>query len=129
LEGKPLAGVEYTLTQTHSYNPATDEWTAISDGETLTEVTDADGEIVLDPIPLGRYTVQETDWPDHVVPDKEEYTVDIPMTSADGSAANYDVHIYPKNETIRGAVVLEKVDGETCPEIIPQSSPTGKKVE
>src|SRR5699024_9795252 len=42
----------------------------------------------------------------------EVFKVDIPMTSKDGSDFNYDVHIYPKNETIRGAVELLKMDGE-----------------
>src|SRR5690625_7692138 len=35
------------------------------------------------------------------------------MTSDDGTSVNYDVHIHPKNETIRGAVQLKKLDGDT----------------
>src|SRR5699024_1496200 len=51
---------------------------------------------------------QETDGPEHVVLNTNEYSVDIPMTSKDGSSVNYDVHVYPKNETIRGGAVLTK---------------------
>lgn len=106
-DGKPLVGVTFTFTQTHSYDPSTDEWTA-ANGTSFTKVTDDDGKIVVDPIPLGRYTVQETNGPDHVVLNEKEYSVDIPMTSKDGSSVNYDVHIYPKNETIRGSATLTK---------------------
>jgi|SRR5690625_5180073 len=112
LEGEPLAGVEYTITQTHVYDPDTDTWTTGS-GESKEFVTDDDGKIVIDPIPLGRYTVKETDWPDNVVGNDEEFTVDIPMTSKDGSSVNYNVHIYPKNETIRGGATLVKKDGDS----------------
>src|SRR5690625_366198 len=115
LVGSPLKDVEYTIKQTHSYDPSTDKWTELSEeeGETYTRTTGDDGRIVIDPIPLGRYTVQETAWPDHVVPDEREYTVDIPMTSEDGSSVNYDVHIYPKNEIIRGGAILTKFKNDT----------------
>lgn len=112
LEGEPLAGVEYTITQTHVYDPDTDTWTTGS-GESKKFVTNDDGKIVIDPIPLGRYTFQETDWPDNVVGNDEEFTVDIPMTSKDGSSVNDNVHIYPKNETIRGGATLTKYADET----------------
>jgi len=109
--GDPLEGVEFTLTQTHAYNPNTDEWTEVS-GTSITRVTNADGQIIIANIELGRYKVQETNGPPHVNLNTEEYFVDIPMTSADGATLNYDVHIYPKNEIIRGAVELHKLDGE-----------------
>ena len=110
-EGEPLEGVEFTFTQTHQYDPNTDEWIEVS-GEPFTRVTDSEGKIVLDNIDMGRYRVQETDGPPHVNLNTNEYFVDLPMTSEDGTTLNYDVHIYPKNETIRGAVELFKIDGE-----------------
>ncbi|MFD2131794.1 SpaA isopeptide-forming pilin-related protein [Pseudogracilibacillus auburnensis] len=111
-EGTPLASVEFTLTQTHAYNADTDEWTEVA-GTPFTRVTDANGQIVIENIDLGRYKIQETDGPAHVNLHTEEYSVDIPMTNQTGSELNYDVHIYPKNEIIRGAVELLKLDGET----------------
>src|SRR5699024_3811504 len=57
--------------------------------------------------------VQETDGPNHVNLNTEEYFVDVPMTNQAGTELNYDVHIYPKNEIIRGAVELLKLDGDT----------------
>lgn len=110
--GKPLSGVEFTLTQTHVYNSTTDEWTEVS-GTPFTRVTDTNGQIVIENIELGRYKVQETNGPAHVNLNTEEYFVDIPMTNRAGNELNYDVHIYPKNETIRGAVELLKLDGDS----------------
>src|SRR5690625_4726835 len=109
--GEPLENVEFTLTQTHEYNAETDEWTEV-DGTPFTRVTDNSGTIKIENIALGRYKVQETDGPPHVNLNEEEFFIDIPMTSEDGNILNYDVHIYPKNETIRGAVELFKIDGE-----------------
>lgn len=113
-DAKPVEGVEFTITQTHSYDPETDEWTALTGGG-LTEVgsTDANGLFSFEDLPLGRYTVEETDAPAHINKYEGEIIVDLPMTGADGSTVIYDVHIYPKNETIRGAVELIKVDGAT----------------
>lgn len=110
--GEALPGVEFTLIQTHKYNPDTDEWTTFN-GTSFKRTTDTNGKIFIDNIDLGRYKIKETDGPDHVVLNDEEYFVDIPMTSKDGETVNYNVHIYPKNETIRGEVVLTKTDGDS----------------
>lgn len=110
-QGTPLPNVEFTLTQTHSYDPDTDTWTEVN-GTSFTRVTDENGQIVIENIALGRYKVQETNGPAHVNLNTDEYYVDIPMTNQAGDELNYDVHIYPKNETIRGAVELLKLDGE-----------------
>lgn len=113
IEGDALPGVEFTLIQTHSYNSETDKWTKLDEGKTYVETTGSDGRIHIPNIDLGRYSVQETDGPDHVALNEEEYFVDIPMTDPNGEFINYHVHIYPKNETIRGEVKLKKKDGDT----------------
>src|SRR5699024_3486288 len=64
-EGEPLKGVTFTLTQTHSFNPETDEWTEVQ-GTPQDYVTNGDGKIIINDIDLGRYKVQETDGPSHV---------------------------------------------------------------
>lgn len=114
IDGEALPGVEFTLTQTHKYDPSSDKWTEVTDNpKTYVETTDATGQIIINDIELGRYTVQETDGPDHVVLNKTKYSVDIPMTSEDGADVNYNVHVYPKNETVRGDVELTKYDGDS----------------
>lgn len=110
--GAPLKGVTFQLTQTHKYDPLTDKWTEFS-GTSVDYETDENGKIEISDIPLGRYKVQEIDGPPHVVLNNKEYFVDIPMTNKEGTEVNYDVHIYPKNEIIRGKVKLKKYDGET----------------
>lgn len=111
-EGTPVEGVEFTLTQTHSYNPETDTWTEKSGAE-IKGTTGADGTVTFtktNGLELGRYGVKETNGPDHIVLNTETFYVDIPMTNKEGNALNYNVHIYPKNETIRSGVELKKVD-------------------
>lgn len=105
-----LPGVIFELTQTHEYDAATDAWTEVT-GQPFSAVTDADGKIEFLGLQLGRYKVQEIAGPDHINLNTDEYFVDIPMTNVEGTDVNYDVHIYPKNETIRGAVELSKIDG------------------
>src|SRR5699024_7524755 len=56
-DAKPLEGVEFTITQTHSFDPSTDIWTEISNGEVFTGVTDASGQYTFYDLPLGRYNV------------------------------------------------------------------------
>src|SRR5699024_7599684 len=127
-----LEGVTFTITQTHAYDAVNDKWTEISNGAKHTESTDANGVAYFGNLAYGRYAVEETAGPPHVNLNPETYHVDIPMTSKDGNTVNYDVHIYPKNETIRGAVELHKVDGATCPEeppTAPSSTPNGNEVE
>jgi fimbrial isopeptide formation D2 family protein/LPXTG-motif cell wall-anchored protein len=114
--GELLSGVTFKITQTHQLvfdDGGNEVWTAVEDGQTYEQTTGADGQVVFANLPLGRYLVEEIDAPPHVNRNTNSYFVDIPMTNLDGSTLNYDVHIYPKNETIRGAVELTKVDGDT----------------
>lgn len=111
-EGTPVEGVEFTLTQTHSYNPENDTWTEKSGAE-IKGTTGADGAVTFtkaNSLELGRYKVKETNGPDHIILNPDTFYVDIPMTNKEGTALNYNVHIYPKNETIRSDVKLTKVD-------------------
>ncbi|MDS9472631.1 SpaA isopeptide-forming pilin-related protein [Sporosarcina pasteurii] len=109
VEGTPLEGVTYKVIQTHKYDGQ--NWTEVTDGKEYTLTTDDKGQ-ASEILPLGSYSVEEIDGPKHVNLNKEKFSVDIPMTSKDGSTLNYDVHIYPKNETIRGDVELTKRDGD-----------------
>lgn len=112
-EGDPVEGVEFTLTQTHKYDAEADTWDKVGNGKTIKKVTGENGQVVItkdDGLELGRYEVTETDGPEHVILNPEIFSVDIPMTSKDGTALNYDVHIYPKNEIIRGDAELIKKD-------------------
>lgn len=107
-DAKGLAGVTYEIIQTHSFDGK--DWTEVTNGETREVTTGENGIVTVDNLPVGRYTVQEISGPDNVILNTEMFSVDIPMTYNDGKDLAYDVNIYPKNETIRGAVELTKVN-------------------
>lgn len=112
-EGKAVEGVTFTLTMTHKYDAQADTWTEVTDGKTIEAITNDKGQAVFtkdNGLELGRYKVQETKGPAHVILNKDAFSVDVPMTSKEGTELNYDVHVYPKNETVRGAVELIKED-------------------
>ncbi|MBJ8006557.1 SpaH/EbpB family LPXTG-anchored major pilin [Bacillus cereus] len=110
---KPLAGVTFEIKRIASFEQTSDgkvikeNISKVTDS-TITKVTDANGMAVFNNLPLGRYEVKAVKGPDHIELDTSTFIVDIPMTSADGKDLNYDVHIYPKNETKHGSVELIK---------------------
>ncbi|EMR06505.1 Fimbrial subunit type 1 precursor [Bhargavaea cecembensis DSE10] len=112
--GKKVQGVTYEITQTHSFNPEDNEWSEFN-GDTIEGTTGADGIVVFSNLELGRYEIVEVSGPDHILLNKEPFYVDIPMTNKEGTTLNYDVHVYPKNETIRSNVELNKVGEDENP--------------
>ncbi|MBE7123157.1 SpaH/EbpB family LPXTG-anchored major pilin [Bacillus cereus] len=118
-DAKALPGVTFEIKQIMSFNKISNDGkiveesvTPVTNATPITVTTDANGQAVFPDLPLGRYEVKEIAGPPHVNLNKNTYTVDVPMTSKDGVALNYDVHMYPKNETKRGAVELTKTGAE-----------------
>lgn len=111
--GDPVEGVTFTVKQTHKFDPDKNKWTQVGryNAPTFTFTTGADGKVSKE-LPLGRYEVQETDAPPHIVKNTKKFYVEIPMTNKKGTKLNYDVHIYPKNEKVKGHVNLKKTDGD-----------------
>lgn len=114
-DAKPLAGVEYEVIQTHSFDGK--DWNEVTDGEVRKVETGDTGIVKVDNLLVGRYTVQEISGPADIILNDEKFSVDIPMTYNGGKDLAYDVNIYPKNEKIRGAVELTKINeaGEILP--------------
>ena len=81
-----------------------------TDGTAMTE-TDATGKTTADKLAQGLYLVVETSVPENVTSTVNPFFVSLPMTTIDGSAWNYDVTVYPKNET--GEPTLEKTARES----------------
>lgn len=82
--------------------------------------TNADGMVQFTDLPVGLYLVMETSKPATVTEPVEPFLVSIPMTrvTEDPNAQKqwlYDVVVYPKNSTHKGAITLKKVgvEGET----------------
>ncbi|OUA67363.1 SpaH/EbpB family LPXTG-anchored major pilin [Bacillus thuringiensis] len=114
-DAKPLAGVTFEIKQIASFEKITSDGKIVKENvkpvnnaKPIQLTTNEKGEAVFKDLPLGRYEVKEIAGPPHVNLNPNTYTVDIPMTSANGDVLNYDVHIYPKNEIKRGAVELTK---------------------
>ena len=81
------------------------EAAAKNGGVAMTE-TDATGHTSASNMEQGLYLVVETRVPENVTSTCNPFFVSLPMTTIDGAAWNYDVSVYPKNQT--GNPNLEK---------------------
>ena len=79
---------------------------AVKSGGVAMPETDATGHASADQLEQGLYLVVETRVPENVTSTCNPFFVSLPMTTIDGAAWNYDVTVYPKNQT--GNPDLEK---------------------
>ena len=77
-----------------------------NNGGTAMPETDEYGKSHVEGLPLGLYLVAETRVPDMVTCTCNPFLLSLPTTTIDGNEWNYDVTVYPKNET--GMPTLEK---------------------
>ena len=80
--------------------------TAVKNGGVAMPETDATGHTSGSDMEQGLYLVVETRVPENVTSTCNPFLVSLPMTTIDGAAWNYDVTVYPKNQT--GNPNLEK---------------------
>ena len=80
--------------------------TAMKNGGVAMPETDATGHTSASDMEQGLYLVVETRVPENVTSTCNPFLVSLPMTTIDGTAWNYDVTVYPKNQT--GNPTLEK---------------------
>ena len=80
--------------------------TAVKNGGVAMPETDATGHASADQMEQGLYLVVETRVPENVTSTCNPFLVSLPMTTIDGVAWNYDVTVYPKNQT--GNPTLDK---------------------
>ncbi len=80
--------------------------TAVKNGGVAMPETDASGHTSASNMEQGLYLVVETRVPENVTSTCNPFFVSLPMTTVDGAAWNYDVTVYPKNQT--GNPTLEK---------------------
>ena len=86
------------------------EAAAKNGGVAMTE-TDATGHTSASNMEQGLYLVVETRVPENVTSTCNPFFVSLPMTTIDGAAWNYDVTVYPKNQT--GNPTLDKTVRES----------------
>lgn len=80
--------------------------TAMKNGGVAMPETDATGHTSASDMEQGLYLVVETRAPENVTSTCNPFLVSLPMTTIDGTAWNYDVTVYPKNQT--GNPTLDK---------------------
>ena len=80
--------------------------TAVKNGGVAMTETDATGHTSASDMEQGLYLIVETRVPENVTSTCNPFFVSLPMTTIDGAAWNYDVTVYPKNQT--GNPDLEK---------------------
>ena len=80
--------------------------TAVKNGGVAMSETDATGHTSASNMEQGLYLVVETRVPENVTSTCNPFFVSLPMTTIDGTAWNYDVTVYPKNQT--GNPTLDK---------------------
>ena len=80
--------------------------TAVKNGGVAMPETDAAGHTSASDMEQGLYLIVETRVPENVTSTCNPFFVSLPMTTIDGAAWNYDVSVYPKNQT--GNPNLEK---------------------
>ena len=80
--------------------------TAVKNGGVAMPETDATGHASASDMEQGLYLIVETRVPENVTSTCNPFFVSLPMTTIDGAAWNYDVTVYPKNQT--GNPNLEK---------------------
>ena len=79
---------------------------AVKNGGVAMTETDATGHTSTSNMEQGLYLVVETRVPENVTSTCNPFFVSLPMTTIDGAAWNYDVTVYPKNQT--GNPTLDK---------------------
>lgn len=85
--------------------------TAVKNGGVAMPETDATGHAAASDMEQGLYLVVETRVPENVTSTCNPFFVSLPMTTVDGAAWNYDVTVYPKNQT--GNPTLDKTVRES----------------
>ena len=72
---------------------------AVKNGGVAMPETDATGHTSASNMEQGLYLVVETRVPENITSTCNPFFVSLPMTTIDGTAWNYDVTVYPKNQT------------------------------
>ena len=101
-----INALQETLSVNATGTKATLEQYMAANGGMAMPETDENGKSAVTGLAQGLYLLVETRVPEDVVDTTDPFLVSLPMTTVDGSDWNYDVVVYPKNET--GNPTLEK---------------------
>lgn len=118
---KPLKDVEFSIWSlgnnlgTEDYIETVEEAEAYITGNGISPIvqtTGSDGIAKFSNLTLGQYLVKETKSPENVSMITPPFIINVPTTITVNNVDSwlYDIHVYPKNQTIYGSVILNKVD-------------------
>lgn len=94
-----IEALDHALTtNSTSTKDALEKYMAANGGTAMPE-TDENGYAKVDGLAQGLYLLVETRVPENVTSTTAPFLVSLPMTTVDGSTWNYDLTLYPKNET------------------------------
>ena len=94
-----IEALDHALTtNSTSTKDALEKYMAANGGTAMPE-TDENGYSKVDGLAQGLYLLVETRVPENVTSTTAPFLVSLPMTTVDGSDWNYDLTLYPKNET------------------------------
>lgn len=116
-----LSGIKFKITKIADLDeyygtdakvlPSIEEAQREAENLTGTEMpTGEDGTVTFSGLDLGLYLVHESDSSaqPQITGKVADFLVSIPMTTADGNAWLYDVHVFPKNSSTYAGVTLQK---------------------
>ncbi len=83
--------------------------------DSSTTGTGPDGTATWNNLDVGLYVLVQFDAPDKVTKYVDPCFISVPMTDPTGDGWMYDVHVYPKNSTSVGNLVIKKVDRYNSP--------------
>lgn len=106
-----IEALDHALTTNATSTKAALEKYMAANGGTAMPETDENGYSKVDGLAQGLYLLVETRVPENVTSTTAPFLVSLPMTTVDGSEWNYDLTLYPKNET--GNPTLEKTVRES----------------
>ena len=110
-----IEALDHALTTNATSTKAALEKYMAANGGTAMPETDENGYAKVDGLAQGLYLLVETRVPENVTSTTAPFLVSLPMTTVDGSTWNYDLTLYPKNET--GNPTLEKTVRESKSDI------------
>ena len=106
------------LTDNTNTKNTLEDYVATHSGTAMT-LTDESGHTSASSLPLGLYLVVETKVPENVHTTTDPFFVSLPMTDATGDYWNYNVTVYPKNQTNLPTIdkVVKQQDDDTYADI------------
>lgn len=124
---KGLGGISFKVTRVE-YDADASVYKTVTGAGAYSEIkaTSPAGEVAFNDLALGFYKVEEQANAG-VTSTPHSFIISVPMTNPEGSGFLYDVHVYPKNDISKGAIMKRVLD-ENGDEALTTIQDVGKEV-